>query len=132
MRVKGVSVLLLVAGCLCWSQYNPYGLSGRQRGAFGDNPADLDPSLASKRMRALNADRHKSLVADTDKLVSLARQLDAEIASNPTGNLTPDELQKVGAIEKLARSVKTKMAQSFGEGPDLKPPVGPISEPGVR
>ena len=48
----------------------------------------------SKRMKALNADRHKSMVSDTDKLVKLARQLDAEIASNPTDDLTPKNCTK--------------------------------------
>jgi hypothetical protein len=132
MRVKGASVLFLVAGCLCWSQFNPYGQTGRQRNGLGDNPADLDPSLVQRRIQALNADRQKSMVSDTDKIVSLARQLDAEIASNPTGEPTPDELQKIATIEKLAKNVKTKMAQSFGEGPSIRPSVAPIGEAGVR
>ena len=68
-------------------------------------------------MRAMNVDRHKSMVSDTDKLVKLARQLDAEVASNPTDALTPEQLRKVAEIEKLARNVKTKMAQSFEGGP---------------
>jgi len=80
-------------------------------------------------MRALNTDRHKSMVSDTEKLVALARQLDAEIASNPAGELTPRELQKVLAIEKLAHNVKTKMAQSFGGGPDFKSTVIDIGGP---
>ena len=80
-------------------------------------------------MRALNNDRHKAMVSDTEKLVMLARQLDAEIASNPTGELTPRELQKVLAIEKLAHNVKTKMAQSFAGGPGFKSPVIDIDGP---
>jgi hypothetical protein len=132
MRLKGASVLLLVAGGLCWSQFNPYGQTGRQRSGLGDNPADSDPAFVQRRIRALNADRQKSMVADTEKLVNLARQLDAEIASNPTGEPTADELQKIAAIEKLAKNVKTKMAQSFGEGPSLKSPIAPIGEAGVR
>ena len=80
-------------------------------------------------MKALNTDRHRSMVSDTEKLVKLARQLDAEIASNPTDELTPRELQKVAAIEKLAHNVKTKMAQSFGGGPELKSPLIDIGGP---
>jgi uncharacterized protein YacL len=67
----------------------------------------------------MNADRHKSLVADTDKLLKLARQLDAEIATNHSNDLTPEELRKVAAIEKLAHSVRQKMALSYGGGPQL-------------
>jgi hypothetical protein len=82
-------------------------------------------------MRALNADRQKSMVSDADKLLKLARQLDTEIASNPTEDLTPEELRKVTEIEKLARSVKAKMAQSFGGGPQLQPtPIIPVGGPG--
>src|SRR4051794_34189525 len=73
---------------------------------LGDGP-NLDPLTEAKRMRALNADRHRSMVSDTEKLVKLARQLDAEIASNPTDGLTPEEAQKLQAIEKLAHNVKT-------------------------
>jgi hypothetical protein len=64
--------------------------------------------------------------------VKLARQLDAEIASNPTDGLTPQEVQKLAAIEKLAHNVKTKMAQSFGGGPELKSPILDIPGPGTQ
>lgn len=125
-------VLVLVFACLSWGQFNSSGQTGRQSGAFGDSPLDADPSFAAKRLRALNADRQKALVSDTEKLVELARQLDAEIASNPTNELTADELHKVATIEKLAHNVKTKMAQSFGEGPVFRPPLVPTGQPGIR
>ncbi|MGA9585322.1 MAG: hypothetical protein WBQ95_08350 [Terracidiphilus sp.] len=81
---------------------------------------DTDPVFAEKRLRALNASRQKSLVSDADKLLKLARQLDEEIASNSTDDLTPEELHKVTEIEKLAHNVKEKMAQSFGGGPEVR------------
>jgi hypothetical protein len=80
-------------------------------------------------MKALNTDRHRSMVSDTEKLVQLARQLDAEIASNPTDELTPRELQEIVAIEKLAHNVKVKMAQSFGAGPEFRSPIIDIGSP---
>jgi len=83
-------------------------------------------------MRALNADRHKSMVSDTDKLVKLARQLDEEIASNSSDGLTPEEVQKLVAIEKLAHNVKTKMAQSFGGGPEFRMPLIDTRVPGAK
>jgi len=133
---KGVGALMAVLGCLSWGQYSPTDASppgsqlGRQSTGFSDSP-NGNPFSSEKRIRALNADRHKSMVSDTEKLLRLARQLDAEIASNPTGALTPEELHKVGDIEKLAHNVKTKMAQSFGEGPEFKPPVAPIGVHGI-
>jgi hypothetical protein len=97
-----------------------------------DKGMDTDPLFAAKRLRALNADRQKSMVSDTDKLVKLARQLDAEIASNPSDELTPEELRKVAEIEKLAHNVKAKMAQSFDGGPRVNPPPIPLGGPNTE
>lgn len=93
---------------------------------------ETDPVFAEKRLKALNADRQKSMVSDADKLVKLARQLDAEIASNPTDDLTPEELHKVAEIEKLARNVKAKMVQSYGSGPQFRQSPIPMGGPGQQ
>src|SRR5215471_18463137 len=98
--VMGLGVLVAIAGCLSWGQFNSSGQIGRSHGGINDNSSEIDAAMAAKRARALNADRYKSLVSDTEKLVALARELDAAVASNPTGELTPDELRKVAAIEK--------------------------------
>ena len=137
--VKAVGVLAFVAGCLSWGQFHWSGTGlpaaqlplGRQPAGFGDSASDNDPVIAEKRLKALNADRHKSMVSDTEKLLKLARQLDAEIASNPTNELTPEELHKVATIEKLAHNVKTKMAQSYGGGPEFKPVITTFGPPTV-
>ena len=124
--------LLTAAACFLHGQYtpNPRVQVPGQPG-YGEG-LNLDPMSEAKRMKALNADRHRSMVSDTEKLVKLARQLDAEIASNPTDALTPEEVQKLQTIEKLARNVKTKMAQSFGGGPEFKPPIIDTRGPGAR
>ena len=128
----GLAGLVLTAAIVGWAQNSPSG-SGtlfqnvpgpRSQGIGG--VMETDPLFGEKRVRAMNADRHKSLVSDTDKLVKLARQLDAEIASNPTNELTPDQLHKVAEIEKLAHNVKTKMAQSFDTGPRVNSPSIPL------
>jgi len=134
--LAGVAAAALTAGLLCRAQYGqsgggvllqqsqgPTGL--RQPGSFNAGP-DLEPGFAEKRLRALNADRQKSMVSDADRLLKLARQLDAEVASNPTNELTSEEMHKVAEIEKLARSVKTKMAQSFTGGPQISHPIQPL------
>jgi hypothetical protein len=91
---------------------------------------ETNPIWGEKRLRALNTERQKSIVSDTDKLLKLARQLDAEIASNSTDELTDQELHKVAEIEKLARNVKAKMAQSFGSNSGLRPLPIPGGGPG--
>jgi Tfp pilus assembly protein PilN len=61
---------------------------------------------------AYNA-RRRSLVAnDSRKLLSLAVALKSELRENSGEPLSPDELQKVKEIEKLARDVKTQMTLS--------------------
>lgn len=133
--------MALTAGLACHAQYGQTGggaggvlmqdqVGPRQQSSFSAGP-DLDSMFAAKRMRALNEDRQKSMVSDANKLLKLARQLDAEIASNQTDGLTAEEMRKVEEIEKLARNVKTKMAQSFEGGPQVRPPGRPLGGPGA-
>lgn len=134
-------MLSLTVALLGWGQLGQTGGSTaaqrqvlRQQDPLGTSPP-ADPTWNEKRMRALNEDRHKSVVSDAEKLLKLARQLDAEVASNPTDELTPEEMRKVAEIEKLAKSVKSKMALSFGGGPQFQGPVYTpegLDGPGVR
>jgi hypothetical protein len=127
IAVTGVAVAVLATALLGRAQYTPSGggagaplsaQSSRQQGPLADG---LAPDLAwdAKRLRALNADRQKSMISDAEKLVKLARQLDAEVASNPRDELTPSELHKLAEIEKLARNIKSKMAMSFTGSPEF-------------
>ncbi|HUV70151.1 MAG TPA: hypothetical protein VMW15_10860 [Terracidiphilus sp.] len=89
-----------------------------------------DPVEQQRRLQQLNAAMHKSIVSDTDKLLRLVKELTAEIASTNPASLTPDQLHKVAAIEKLARSVKDDMRTSMqGTAPlmDAQPDITRIS-----
>ena len=82
---------------------------------------------SEKRMRMINTDRQKSLVADANRLLALATELNNEIAKSNTGDLTPEQIRKVAEIEKLAHSVKDKMSMSL-RGPMMNmdsPPFMP-------
>jgi len=131
--VAAVVFVLALPGC---AQFAPQGggplgsLPGTSPQNDVDGAIESNPLWGQQRQTALNVERHKSLVSDSDKLLKLARQLDAEIASNSTDELTPQELHKVAEIEKLAHNVKTKMAQSFGGGPAVRPLPVPNSGPG--
>lgn len=96
--------------------------------ALGASPAG-DPVYEERRMRQLNAAQHKSMVSDTDKLLKLVNELNAEINSTNPGTLTPDQLRKVADIEKLAHSVKDKMRMSVKGTPVYMDPspLPPIS-----
>jgi len=129
----GLVGAICAAGLLGWAQYGSSGggITAESRSRLGDT-IQTDPLLAEKRLRALNADRQKSLVSDTDKLVKLARRLDAEVASNPTDELTPEERREVADIEKLAHNIKVKMAQSFTGGPQFQQSPIPIGSPRLQ
>jgi hypothetical protein len=68
------------------------------------------PLRDEKLQQAFNADRQKAMVSDTNKLLRLVNELNAEIASKDADSLSPGQLRKVAEIEKLARSVKEKMS----------------------
>src|SRR5579862_5303013 len=65
-----------------------------------------------KRLQVLNAAQHKSMVADTDRLLKLVSDLNAQINGNNSNTLTQDQLRMVAEIEKLAHSVRDKMRMS--------------------
>jgi hypothetical protein len=62
------------------------------------------------------------MVADANKLLKLARELNDEISAANRGTLTPDQLRKIAEIEKLARSVKERMTIGVGQPELLAPP----------
>jgi hypothetical protein len=81
---------------------------------------DEDPAAQQIQLRQLNAALHKSMVSDTDKLLKLVTDLNAELSSTNPDSLTPDQLKKVAAIEKLARNVREAMKTSVQGASTLK------------
>ncbi len=77
--------------------------------------------MTESQLRELNQERQKQMVADANKLLKLARELNDEISAGNTGTLTPDQLRKIAKIEKLARSVKERMTFGVGQ-PELLAP----------
>lgn len=89
--------------------------------------SDLPDGVEERdRLQALNADRQKSMVSDTKKLLRLVSELNDEIARNSQDSLTPMQLHKVAEIEKLARNVKEKMSTSLASPPLYRPPPFPV------
>jgi hypothetical protein len=127
-RLRGAVLLALVCSLVCAlpgrSQMSA-GSNGGQGQGMGDvhphpnlsslSTDDADPVTVERRMLALNIQRQKQIVADTDKLLKLARELNEEVAKANTGTLTEDELHKIADIEKLARNVRQRMTESVGE-----------------
>jgi hypothetical protein len=86
-----------------------------------DDRSEPDPADAARRIRALNEMRQKALVSDTNKLLKLASEFEAETHKANSDSLTPEQLHKLATIEKLARSIKEKMSIPVAELPSYQP-----------
>jgi hypothetical protein len=85
-----------------------------------DSANQIDPTEMERRLNALNTQRYKQMISDTDKLLKLAKELNDAVAVNAYNSLNPDQLRKVAQIERLARSVKEAMSEGVGApGPSL-------------
>lgn len=56
-----------------------------------------------------NVERQKQLVADTQRLLSLANELKSDVDKSTKDTLSLDVIRKADEIEKLAHTVKEKM-----------------------
>lgn len=73
----------------------------------GDSQNDTRLERDQARMR--NVDRQRQIVADTEKLVQLANQLNAAVEKSNKDTLSLEVIRKADEIEKLAKSVREKM-----------------------
>jgi len=120
-----------------WAQNTPTGHigglpqpigQGAGNSPLGDvNNGNPDDPEQARRIRILNAERQKSLVADTVKLLKLANELNAVMAKEDGPAPTQAELHKLADIEKLAHNVKEKMKITvIGTPPYRNPTMPPI------
>jgi hypothetical protein len=111
-----------------WAQNGPptqsplQQLQGQQGIGIFDHPGYEDEVRHERVLQALNADRQKSLVSDTLKLLKLANELNAEVNGGNPDTLTANQLRKLEQIEKLAHSVKEKMSTSVRGVPPFHMP----------
>lgn len=129
------SVLLMGARCGAQSSSrSAQSVQAPQGGTYTSFP-DVDgiasanpPAFMERRLRQLNVVQHAAVVADTQRLVKLVTELNAEIAGSNATKLTPEQLRRVAEIEKLARSVRDKMRFSARGAMDPvdQPPASPF------
>ncbi len=125
--ILGLAVLALMCGPAARSQAgaaNPFGFPEHNPHTF-PHPAvssggDMDRVTTVRQRIAVNIERQKQIVADSDKLLKLARELNDEVAAAGSRSLTAEQLEKLNEIERLARSVKERM---LDEVEDPRPPV---------
>jgi hypothetical protein len=94
------------------NNYKPY-YPGIQKPV--ESSDGYDRVALERQLNALNIERQKEMVSDTNKLLRLARELNEEVAANSSSTLTVDQLHKIAQIEKLARGIKQKMADGIGQ-----------------
>jgi hypothetical protein len=90
-----------------------------------ESPDPFDTIMMERRMRAMNAERQKQMVADASKLLKLARELNDEVARGNSGTLTGDQLRTIAEIEKLARNIKERMVDG------VSPPAPSTIQPPI-
>jgi hypothetical protein len=92
---------------------------------FGDQSSPYDPkdALEAKRIKLLNVERQKSMVSDAERLLQLARELDADAKADSPAHTPAERIRKTAEIEKLARNVKEKMSYAVGAPSQAFPPV---------
>ncbi len=90
---------------------------------------DYDPTAMERQLNALNIERQKEMISDTNKLFKLAVELNEEVAASKSSTLTDDQLRKIAKIEKLAHGVKQKMADGVGQSAPAMQQV-PVPAPG--
>jgi hypothetical protein len=104
---------------------NPLRLERKDARPTADEPT-IDPALEQRRLLELNAKLHKAIVSDTHKLLEMVTELNAEIGGADPASLTPDQLRKVAAIEKLAHSLRDKMRFPIKDPPALFDSAKPL------
>jgi nitric oxide reductase activation protein len=77
-----------------------------------DTTGPTDGKLEHDQAKLRNMDRQKQIVADTQKLVALANELQSDVQKSNKDTLSLDVIRKADEIEKLAKSVREKMKGS--------------------
>lgn len=78
-------------------------------GVEPNEPNPLGPANAARLAKMREDERHKRLLADTEKLVALTGELKADVEKASKNELSLDVVRKAAEIEKLAHDVKERM-----------------------
>jgi len=90
--------------------------------------AILDPSMVfsdtkieARQAKMLNIQRQQAIVTDTEKILQLARELEADANSARPTMSVAERMHKAEEIEKLAKTVREKMTYAIGAPPPPNP-----------
>lgn len=96
-----------------WPTAGQNGGSGHGSGTSAESTTGDVPQtqqqMEEQQARLRNVERQKQLVADTQKLVALANELQTDVDKSSKDMLSLDVIRKAEEIEKLAHSVHDRM-----------------------
>jgi hypothetical protein len=89
----------------------PTARAGSRGGDFSTGPApdSLSEGMQARQAQRQNEQRYAELKRDTDRLLQLATELKLQVDKAGQHTLSLEAIRKADEIEKLARSVRTKM-----------------------
>ena len=98
-----------------WSRIGECGVAASSRPNHEPQPSLEPPDIVDSpqteeaQAKLRNVERQKQLVADTQKLLSLANELKDDVDKSTKDTMSLDVIRKADEIEKLAHNVKEKM-----------------------
>ena len=84
-----------------------------QSQGMGSVPVYEGDTVQRQQAIAANEQRQVEIRRDTEKMATLTQELKDYLLSHDKGVISIDAVKKAEEIEKLAKSVKSKMKQSF-------------------
>jgi len=107
--------LLLVTPAVAQQPRLPAGIT--QGTAQGGNVNNVlvasGDDVQKKQQEALNQQRQLEIKRDTEKMLELTQELNAYLQKSDQNVVSVDAIKKAEQIEKLAKSVKSKMKQLY-------------------
>jgi hypothetical protein len=86
----------------------PTGIPGVNPGTSPDNDP-MTRRMSAEMVVKRNIQRQQEIIADTNKLLQLAQQLNSDVSKSSKDTLSISVVKEAEEIEKLAKSVKEKM-----------------------
>jgi hypothetical protein len=128
LRLSFCSAMILVAALTCAAQpgSTPGGALRIDRAVLPtpiNQPPDVNTQMEmhdqhgkQQSFAAANAERRRQISQDSEKLLRLAADLNADVSRKISCPLPPNLIRKIDELEKLAHIVKEKMKLSVGPG----------------
>ena len=103
------ATLVYAAGPVDSPNSRQQGSEGQIARPQGQDIPQPDPELEKKMAKARLTERYKGLKRDSEKLLEMATELKQYVDKSNEQVLSMDVIKKCEEIEKLAKSVRTKM-----------------------